>query len=145
MIFHFTVTLHTLICLQLTNIGVTLAQLVKASVGQADVQRFEPTLGHNRVRCGVYFVRSRHFGLPLARTTRIKLAVSKQMALSLYKRGVFRSGGRPLRGGGLVARERARTAAAGCARDTKLALRSYEDTCLLCLRSLQVAPEGVPT
>ena len=27
--------------------GVTLAQLVKASVGQADVQRFEPHLGHN--------------------------------------------------------------------------------------------------
>ena len=26
---------------------VTLAQLVKASVGQADVQRFEPHLGHN--------------------------------------------------------------------------------------------------
>ena len=29
------------------NWGVTLAQLVKASVGQADVQRFEPHLGHN--------------------------------------------------------------------------------------------------
>ena len=28
-------------------LGVTLAQLVKASVGQADVQRFEPHLGHN--------------------------------------------------------------------------------------------------
>ena len=27
--------------------GVTLAQLVKASVGQADVQRFEPHLGYN--------------------------------------------------------------------------------------------------
>ena len=27
--------------------GVTLAQLVKASAGQADVQRFEPHLGHN--------------------------------------------------------------------------------------------------
>ena len=27
--------------------GVTLAQLVKASVGQADVLRFEPHLGHN--------------------------------------------------------------------------------------------------
>ena len=33
--------------------GVTLAQLVKASVGQADVQRFEPHLGHNwlSLRC----------------------------------------------------------------------------------------------
>ena len=27
--------------------GVTLAQLVKASVGQAEVKRFEPRLGHN--------------------------------------------------------------------------------------------------
>ena len=27
--------------------GVTLAQMVKTSVGQADVQRFEPGLGHN--------------------------------------------------------------------------------------------------
>ena len=35
--------------------GVTLAQLVKASVGQADVQRFEPHLGHN---CGVFLVKS---------------------------------------------------------------------------------------
>ena len=30
--------------------GVTLAQLVKASVGQADVQRFEPHLGHIELR-----------------------------------------------------------------------------------------------
>ena len=29
------------------NLGVTLDQLVKESVGQADVQRFEPHLGHN--------------------------------------------------------------------------------------------------
>ena len=29
------------------NRGVTLAQLVKASVGQADGQGFEPHLGHN--------------------------------------------------------------------------------------------------
>ena len=29
------------------NEGVTLAQLVKASVGQADVQRLEPHLRHN--------------------------------------------------------------------------------------------------
>ena len=33
--------------------GVTLAQLVKASVGQTDVQRFEPHLGHNCLSCGV--------------------------------------------------------------------------------------------
>ena len=51
-------------------LGVTLAQLVKASVGQADVQRFEPRLGHNWLSCGVFLVKSRHFGLPLAQTIR---------------------------------------------------------------------------
>ena len=50
--------------------GVKLAQLVKASVGQADVQRFEPHLGHNLLSCGVFLVKSRHFGLPLAQTIR---------------------------------------------------------------------------
>ena len=34
--------------------GVTLAQLIKASVGQADVQRFEPHLGHNLLNCSVF-------------------------------------------------------------------------------------------
>ena len=34
-------------CHLYSNRGVTLPQLVKASVGQADVQRFEPHLGHN--------------------------------------------------------------------------------------------------
>ena len=53
-----------------TQEGVTLAQLVKASVGQADVQRFEPHLGHNWLSCGVFLVKSRHFGLPLAQTIR---------------------------------------------------------------------------
>ena len=48
--------------------GVTLAQLVKASVSQADVQRFEPHLGHNWLSCGVFLVKSRHFGLPLVQT-----------------------------------------------------------------------------
>ena len=42
--------------------------LVKASVGQTDVQRFEPHLGHNWLSCGVFLVKSRHFGLPLAQT-----------------------------------------------------------------------------
>ena len=56
--------------------GVTLAQLVKAAVGQADVQRFEPHLGHNWLSCGVFLVKSRHFGLPLAQTIRPKLAIS---------------------------------------------------------------------
>ena len=50
--------------------GVTLAQLVKASVGQSDVQRFEPHLGHNWLSYGVLLVKSRHFGLPLAQTIR---------------------------------------------------------------------------
>ena len=50
--------------------GVTFAQLVKASVSQADVQRFEPHLGHNWLSCDVFLVKSRHFGLPLAETTR---------------------------------------------------------------------------
>ena len=45
-------------------LGVTLAQLVKASVGQADVQRFEPKLGHDWLSCGVFLVK--YFGLPLA-------------------------------------------------------------------------------
>ena len=48
--------------------GVTLAQLVKASVGQTDVQRFEPHLGHNWLSCGVFLEKSRYFGLPLAQT-----------------------------------------------------------------------------
>ena len=36
--------------------GVTLAQLVKASVGQVDVQRFEPHLGHNLLSCFVFLI-----------------------------------------------------------------------------------------
>ena len=52
------------------NWEVTLAQLVKASVGQADVQRFEPHLRHNLLSCGVFLVKSRHFGLHLAPTLR---------------------------------------------------------------------------
>ena len=59
--------------IQLLDKGVTLAQLVKASVGQADVQRFESHLGHNWLSCGVFLVKSRarHFGLPLAQTIRL--------------------------------------------------------------------------
>ena len=52
--------------------SITLAQLVKASVGQADVRRFEPHLGHNWLSCGVFLVKSRHFGLLLAQTTMAK-------------------------------------------------------------------------
>ena len=50
--------------------GVTLAKLVKASVGQTDVQRYESHLGHNWLSCGVFLVKSKHFGLPLAQTIR---------------------------------------------------------------------------
>ena len=52
------------------KLGVTLAQLVKASVGQADVQRFESHLGHNWLSYCVFLVKSRHFGLLLAQTSR---------------------------------------------------------------------------
>ena len=43
-------------------LGVTLAQLVKPYVGQADVQRLEPHLGYNWLSCGRFFVKSKHFG-----------------------------------------------------------------------------------
>ena len=69
--------------------GVTLAQLVKASVGQADVQRFKPHLGRNWLSCGVFLVKSRHFGLPLAQTKGQIGNLSQRVARSLYKRGVF--------------------------------------------------------
>ena len=66
------------------KMGVTLAQLVKASVGQADVQRFEPHLGHNWLSCGVFLVKSRHFGFPLALTIKAKLAISLSVWLGRY-------------------------------------------------------------
>ena len=70
--------------------GVTLAQLVKASVGQSDVRRFEPHLGHNWLSCGVFLVKTRHFGLPLAQNYNGQIGnLSQRVARSLYKRGVF--------------------------------------------------------
>ena len=45
--FMFVLQEHLFRCTKIFAKGVTLAQLVKASVGQADVQRFEPHLGHN--------------------------------------------------------------------------------------------------
>ena len=69
--------------------GVTLAQLVKVSVGQADVQRFKPHLGHNWLSCGVFFVKSRHFRLPLAQTIRLNWQPFSAGGWSIYKRGVF--------------------------------------------------------
>ena len=60
-----------------------LAQLVKASAGQAEFQRFEPHLGHNWLSCGVFLVKSRHFRLPLAQKNKAKLAnLSKRVAQS---------------------------------------------------------------
>ena len=72
--------------LSLLNVtqGVTLAQLVKASVGQSDVRRFEPHLGHNLLSCGVFLVKSRHFGLTLAQTIMAKLAISLSGWLGRY-------------------------------------------------------------
>ena len=66
------------------NQGFTLAQLVKASVIQADVQRFKP---HLRLSCGVFLVKSGHFGLPLAQTIRPNW--QSLLAQSLYKREVI--------------------------------------------------------
>ena len=62
--------LKTLIWAIFGSWGVTLAQLVKASVGHSDVRRFEPHLGHNLLSCGVFLVKSRYFGLPLAQSIR---------------------------------------------------------------------------
>ena len=77
-------------CLNIEGRGVTLAQQVKAPVGQADVQRFEPHLGYNWLGCGVFLVKSRHFGLPLAQTLKPNWqSLSQRVARSLYKRGIF--------------------------------------------------------
>ena len=66
--------------------GVTLAQLVKASVVQTDVQRFESHLGHNLLSCGVFLVKSRYFG---PSGTNIRPNWQSKLTWSLYKRGVF--------------------------------------------------------
>ena len=55
---------------QIIEKGVKLAQQVKVSAGQAEVQRFEPRLGHIWLSCGAFLVNSRHFRLPLPQTTR---------------------------------------------------------------------------
>ena len=69
-----------------------LCKLVKASVGQADVQRFESHLGHNWLSCGVFLVKSRHFELPLAQTIRPNwqsLLAGGSVAISY---GIYKSG-----------------------------------------------------
>ena len=61
--------------------GVTLAQLVKAFVGQADVQRFKPHLGHDWLSCGVFLVLWAPSGPNWPKT---KLAVSLRGWLGRY-------------------------------------------------------------
>ena len=39
-------------------------------INKSCFQRFEPHLGHNLLSCGVFLVKSRHFGLPLVQTLR---------------------------------------------------------------------------
>ena len=57
--------------------GVTLAQLVKASVSQADHQRFDPHLGHNWLSCGVFLVKSMQaLWAPFGTNDKAKLAIS---------------------------------------------------------------------
>ena len=70
--------------------GVTLAQLVKASVGQADVQRFEPHLGHNLLSCGVFLVKVQALWAPSGTNHNGQIGnLSQRVARSLYKSGVF--------------------------------------------------------
>ena len=65
---------------QVLYIYIYIAQLVKASVSQADVQRF----GHNWLSSGVFLVKFRHFGLPLAQTIRPIGNISLCGCLGLY-------------------------------------------------------------
>ena len=75
-------TLNTLtnkqVCTKSTNTH------VKVSNDQADVQRFEPHLGHNWLSCGMFLVKSRHFGLPLAQITMAKFAIFQNGWLGRY-------------------------------------------------------------
>ena len=69
--------------------GVALAQLVKASDGQADVQRFEPHLGQNWLSCGV-FLKVQALWAPSGTNHNGQIGnLSQRVARSLYKRGVF--------------------------------------------------------
>ena len=62
------------------TMGVTLAELVKASVGQADLKRSEvrASLGHYCLSCGMFLVKSRRQG------TLAKLAISLSGWLGRY-------------------------------------------------------------
>ena len=63
-------------------LGVTLAQLVKASVAPADVQRFEPHLGHNWLSCGVFLIQA--LWAPSGTNHKAKLAISLSGWLGHY-------------------------------------------------------------
>ena len=67
-----------------SNLGVTLAHLVKASVGQADVQRFEPHLGHNWLSCGVFLCKVQALWAPSGTNHKAKLAISLSGWLGRY-------------------------------------------------------------
>ena len=61
-----------------------LPHLVKASVSQADIHRFEPHLRYYWLSCGVFLVKSRNFGLPLAQNIIAKMAISLSGWLGRY-------------------------------------------------------------
>ena len=63
----------------------SLAQPVKASVGQADVQRFEPHLGHNWLSCGVHVsCKVQALMAPSGTNHKAKLAISLSGWLGRY-------------------------------------------------------------
>ena len=70
--------------LYILNKGVTLAQPVKASVGQADIQRFEPHLWHNWLSCGVFSCKVQALWAPSGTNHKAKLAVSLSGWLGHY-------------------------------------------------------------
>ena len=65
------------------NGGVTVAQLVKASVGQADVHRFEPHLGRNWLSCSVS-CKVQALWAPSGTNHKAKLAISLSGWLGRY-------------------------------------------------------------
>ena len=64
--------------------GVTLAQLVRASVGQADVQRFEPHLGHNWFELRCVSCKVQALWAPSGTNHKAKLAISLSGWLGRY-------------------------------------------------------------
>ena len=64
--------------------GVTLAQLVKASVGQVDVQGFEPHLGHKWLSCGCVSCKVQALWAPSGTNHNAKLEISLSRWLGRY-------------------------------------------------------------